>query len=307
VDEYIGILAVDVSQFSKHNSGQQTTIMPLLAEMIQQAARRAEVVQLWEDSTFLAPRGDGYLIGFHRDLLRRVVDRFFDALQTELRRNSARFRASDVAIRVRASLGLGPVPPFNPADSDSPAGEVMVNAARMVGAPQVRVILEKSDPAVTFVAVVLSRAVMEQVVAAGKTVRKPSEFVETTLRVSGKDYTDTGYLRVPAPSGELLRSGLLFEQDDVGAEPTVEEETLPGDRARNTATGPAENVVQARDVYGGVRSQSVSGNNNTLAGGDIEQSPHKQEFSGTFTTQGDSNFGHSSGRRFETSNDQAEQ
>jgi hypothetical protein len=307
VDDYLGILAVDVSRFSKHNSSQQATIMPSLSEIIQHAARRAQVVPMWEEATFCAPRGDGFLIGFRRNLLSHVVDKFFDALQTELRRRSARFRADGVVIRVRAGLGLGPVPSFNPDDSDSPSGDVVLDANRMVDAPQVRILLEKSDPDVTFVAVVLSRSVMEHVVAAGGTLRKPSEFVETTLRVPGKDYEDTGYLRVPAPSGSLLTAGLLFEQHELAPEAVAEENSAPEDQMRNSATGPVDNVLQARDVYGGIRSQSATGDNNTIAGRDIDQSSHKQEISGTFRTQGDTNFGSSSGRRSQASGDQAGQ
>lgn len=304
LDEYIGILVVDVRHYCDHNENQQKHIDTLLAEILQQAADRAGLPQLWRENEFLEPRGDGYLIGFDRGLLSAVVDRFFDALQIVLRRAAPQHRAAGLEVRLRASLDLGPVESFNALLSTSSTGEVMVNVSRMIDSREVRKLLDETDPAVTFVASVLSRSVMDYAIAAGKTVRRPSEFVDTRLHVEGKNYTETGYLRVPAPSGELLRSGLLFEEADVVPLPVPAPAAVPPTEVSNVVTGPAEKTFQARDVEGGIRDGSVrevsgglvvTGDGNTTAGRD--QLWHHQEFSGKFRTQGDGNFGLSSGSR----------
>lgn len=312
--EYTGILAVDVRSFSKHNNAQQKTIVELLPDVIKQATSRVGIAELWDEHVFRAFRGDGYLIGFHPDLASAVVDRFFDSLQNELRRRSGEFRAAEIELRLRTSVHLGPVQSFNALIEDSPSGKFMVDTGRMVDAEPVRALLDHSDPNVTFVASVLSRAVMEQVVEAGLTTRQPSEFVEAPLQVEAKEYSGTGYLRVPAPSGELLSLGLLRTQPEPESESTTAQRSDLGAPTSNTFSGSAENAMQAGTVHGGVHNNStrdvsggiaVSGSGSVNVGGDIDQSSGKQDFSGTFLTQGDSNFGPSSGRRIGTDNDQA--
>ncbi|GAA4855394.1 hypothetical protein [Saccharopolyspora rosea] len=308
IGEYQGMLAVDVRHFSRHDDVQQRMIAEeLLPDVLQRAASRAGFAELWHGRRFRAFRGDGYLLGFHPDLAAAVVDRFFDSLQAELRRRTGEFRSVGVELRLRASLHLGPVQSFNALLADSPSGKVMVDAGRMVDAEPVRSLLDRSDPDVTLVASVLSRAVMEHVVEAGQSTRRPSEFVEAPLRVEAKEYAGTGYLRVPAPSGELLSAGLLQSQ------PTSRDSASSGAPEAgvdagtfNALPGNAGVAVQAAHVEGGVQDNQVHGvSGGVVAGGNgsvsighgVDQSSHKQEFSGQFNTQGDSNFGPSSGRR----------
>ncbi|RKT87936.1 hypothetical protein SAMN05421805_101632 [Saccharopolyspora antimicrobica] len=305
VGDYIGILAVDVHGFSEHNTNQQQTIVQVLADVLQQAAIRTGLRDNW-DHHFRAYRGDGYLMGVRPELVAVVVDKFFDSLQAELRRRAPPLRTDDITLRLRASLHLGPVQAFDALLADSPTGRVMVNTNRMVDAKPVKALLDHSDPAVTHVASVISSSVMEDVVRAGHTTRKPTEYVQAPLEVEGKEYSGVGFLRVPAPSGELLRSGLLFGQPEPEPDDDAAAREAGGGQVQNAVDGPAENVVQAQQVRdftdNSARSSgiAVNGNNNTTAGGGIDQSQNKQEFSGRFYTQGDSNFGQSSGRRVAT-------
>lgn len=303
--DFVGVLAVDAHHFSQHNDKQQAVLVHLLPEILRHATTRAHLDALWEGRVFRAPRGDGHVLGFDPKLVGEVIDRFFDALQAELRQRADRHRAEGMSLRLRASLHLGPVQTFDALLTDSPGGEVMVDSNRMVDAESVRALLDRSDPDVTFVASVVSKAVMEQVILAGHTRRKPSEFVEAPLRVVAKDYSGTGYLRVPVPSGDLLRAGLVVaESKSIEA---AEEQAHPAmDSAHSNRTdGPTGNVVQAGGLDGdvtvvdeSVRSDiDVNGDDNASAGRDLHQTTTKQDFSGTFTTSGDSNFGPSSGRR----------
>ncbi|MFB9905515.1 hypothetical protein [Allokutzneria oryzae] len=314
--EIIGILAVDVRGFSKHNDVQQNIIAEVLPSTIESAARRVGAAELWHGSRFRAYRGDGYLIGFNPTLVGTVVDSFFDALQSELRQRAREPQLAGIDLRVRTSLNLGPVQAFDEILTDSPNGTVMVDTGRMVDSESVRALLDHSDPKVTFVASVLSRSVMDQVVRAGRTARQPSEFVEAPLEVEAKDYAGTGYLRVPVPSGDLLRSGLLWGQPEPGQDSAPEHKADVGPLTANTVMGNAEEAVQTRDVGGGIDASSaratsggiaVTGNRNVTAGGNIDRSSNKYEYSGTFTTRGDSNFGASSGRRVSGANDSAEE
>ncbi|EID56294.1 hypothetical protein [Saccharomonospora xinjiangensis] len=320
--DLIGILAVDVWRFSAHNDAQQKTILDLLPAVLRDSATKAGLRQLWDGHVFRAFRGDGYLFGVRPDLLGAVVDRYFDSLQNELRRRAAELRASGVQLRLRASLHLGPVESFDALVTDSPHGKTMIEAGRMVDSAPVRALLDHSDAEVTFVASVVSGAVMEHVVEAGKCLRKPSEFVRASLKVDAKEYEGTGYLRVPTPSGELLTSGLLAVQQRAEsaepAEPRGSARRTGGEASTsNTFDGIADTANQVRDVRGGfgngaVRGVSgsvvVTGNNNVAGNRDainvaaerdahVDRSTTTQEFSGAFLTQGDGNFGPNSGRR----------
>ncbi|MBE9375367.1 hypothetical protein IQ251_13015 [Saccharopolyspora sp. HNM0983] len=300
--QYSGVLAVDVRGFSKHHDAAQGTIVRTLPEVLNQAAVRANITDFLQENRFRAFRGDGYLIGIEPSSVRAVVDRYFDSLQAELRRRRTELQAVGVQMRMRASLHLGPLQAFDEHLADSPAGTVPVEAMRMIDAPQLRALLDRSDPEVTMVAVAVSDDVMKHVIRGGRTVRRATEFVAAPLRIAEKDFSGTGHLRVPTLSGDLLSSGLLGEAD----EPDPAEEPGPAETAQHSPTAPVTNFVggpvtnanQARDIEGGVHMPSVHAETGgTAAMGNIDQSTNKQENSGQFTTQGDANFGSSSGRR----------
>ncbi len=307
--EYLGVLVVDAERFGAHDDVQQKHLTDLLPQVLEKAAWRSGLEALWESRRFPASRGDGYLFGFAPRLLAGAVDAYLDALQLELRARARELRAEGMALRLRASVHVGPLQEFDRLLADSPAGKVMIDTHRAVDAPQVRALLEQSDPDVTFLGTVVSEAVMDHVVRAGHSVRRPSEFVAAPLEVAGKDYRGTGYLRVPVPSGDLLVHGLLRGQPEEHEEP-VDTYAAPQHGAVTNTTGAVDDgiVVQGGHVgsfeahstrAGGGASAvgTVTGDHNSVAGGDLDQSSGKQEFSGRFEMGGDGNFGASSGRR----------
>ncbi|WP_019819528.1 hypothetical protein [Saccharomonospora saliphila] len=305
--KHMGILAVDVRRFSRHTTAQQETIQRELPAVLEAAATRAQLAEAWRGHHFRAFRGDGYLIGVRPGLVAAVVDGFFDALQAELRRRTGELRASGIELRLRTSLHYGPVRAFDALLADSPAGRVLVNAGRMLDAEPVRRLLDRSDPEVTLVASVVSGTVMEDIIQAGRTRRRPSEFVDVPLRLEAKEYSGTGHLRVPAPSGDLLRSGLAPAEPDPTTSDEVETEDTDARPASvsNTVTGGASGVTQSETVHDGVRHQTVgnvsggsivaSGDRSVAARGDVTQTT--TEINGDVSPQGDANFGPASGRR----------
>lgn len=302
VGRYTGLLMVDVNRFdATHNSAQQHQIIQLLPVVLREAAEQARIPQLLQDNDFHAFRGDGYFIGFDPDLAAKVVDRYFDALQANLRSRTPSLRAKGIELRLRASLHVAPVHDYDRMIADSPTGSSANEAKRMVDANAVRALLQHSDPRVTLVATVVSSDAMKHVVEAGLTSRQPTEFVAAPMQVESKEFSGTGYLRVPVPSGDLLRHGLLHGQPVQGEPSTL------GNASRPVSSSElAEQAVQAekgadecRTAYTAAGGTSVvaSGDRSTAAYGNVDQSSHKQEFSGTFRTKGDANFGPSSGRR----------
>ncbi|MBA8823011.1 hypothetical protein FHX42_000340 [Saccharopolyspora lacisalsi] len=312
--EYLGVLVVDAEGFSAHDDVRQKRLAGLVPRVLEKAAARSGTEALWNGRRFPAHRGDGYLFGFDPGLLARVVDFYLDALQSELRSWGRSLRAEGMSLRLRASVHAGPLQDFDSLLADSPAGKVMIDTHRAVDAPQVRALLEESDPGVTFLGTVVSEEVMERVVRAGHSVRRPSEFVVAPLEVAGKDYRGTGYLRVPVPSGDLLVHGLLRGQPEEHEEP-VDTSAAPQHGTTTNTGGDVDggNVVQGghvgsfgdhgnRATHGSVAVGSATGPGTTV-GHTVDQSSGKQEFSGNFGMGGDGNFGPSAGRRVGTARD----
>ncbi|APU16372.1 MULTISPECIES: hypothetical protein [Actinoalloteichus] len=318
---YLGVMVIDTHRISAPDDVGQDRLTTLIPEIVSSAARRGGVERLLLNPPVGTPSGEGLLFGFDAELLPLAVDRLMDALQGELRTRARDLRADGITLRMRASLHLGPVPSFTSLFVDSPTGRVVIDSHRMVGAAEVRALLERSDPQATFLATVVSDAVMADVIQAGHTVRRPSEFVRTALSVAAEDFPCIGHLRVPVPSGELLTAGLLTPRQQASDAERPAPISTPGLGAAdarsgtgwtsNTTTtngGHQRLIAQSRDVghiedhstavEAGLSEVAVSGNNNNIAGRDLDQSTGRQDFSGTFDVGGDGSFGSHSGRRF---------
>ncbi|MEV0842072.1 hypothetical protein AB0I55_21230 [Actinocatenispora sera] len=296
--EHLGILVVDSRGFSKHSDRQQNHLAPLIPDVLERACHRANLPELWQRKSFPDGTGDGYMFGFPPELLPAVVHRYLEHLQAELGMAARSLRADRMSLRLRLSLHLGPVDLLDDPRLDSPVGSAMIGTHRLVDADPLRALLEHSDPDVTFLAAALSEPVMEAAVRSGRSGRHETEFAATEVRIDAKDYTGTAYLRVPAPSGDVLRYGLLGVQQrhrntepDPGATTAPEPPAIRFDTVDRGATA----VGQTGDV-------GMLGSNNTMAR-DIDQSTHTSTVHGNHyqahdMSVGDTNVGRRAGRRY---------
>ncbi|GIE27436.1 hypothetical protein Ait01nite_004810 [Actinoplanes italicus] len=245
------ILVVDAEKFSRHDDRQQDELARLIPEVLEDACHRCGLEELWEQRMFPDSTGDGYLIGFPPAFLTRLIDRYFDSLQKVLAEKADRLRARQMRLRMRLSVHLGPARVLD--GVDSPVGTAMITTHRLVDAGPLRVLLDRSDPDATLLAVALSERVMTDVVTAGHTRRlKSSQFVECPLEIAGKAFKTTAFLHVPVVSGELLRTGLIgaFPQEPIAVQPS------PGERRK----APRPGVVAGRDVDQSSHTTNVQGN-----------------------------------------------
>jgi hypothetical protein len=202
------ILVVDAEKFSRHDDPQQDQLARLIPEVLEDAFHRCGLEELWDQRMFPDSTGDGFIIGFPPRFLARLIDRYFDSLQKVLAEKADRLRSRQMRLRLRLSVHLGPARVQD--GVDSPVGTAMIATHRLVDAGPLRVLLDRSDPEVTLLAVAVSDRIMTDVVTAGHTRRlKASQFVECPVELAGKGFKATAFLHVPAVSGELLRTGLL--------------------------------------------------------------------------------------------------
>lgn len=277
--EPVGVLVVDTKGFSGHSDPQQQKLQALIPDVLERAAKKCGLQDMWMSHMFPDSTGDGFIIGFHLSFLPRLVDDYLDALQAELRGQADYLRSGRMSMRLRVSLNYGSLPRVADARLDSPVGITMIDTHRLVDGKAVRALLSESDPEVTFVAAVLSDRVYQDVVMARRTRLEPSEFAKTTIDIPEKNFRQDAWLRVPTPSGNVLRYGL------VGATKLAEKKEVPAPktppRKEGNARSKGDGIVAGRDV-----DQSVG---KTTIGGD--------QYNTSGSPQGDINVGPKSGRR----------
>jgi hypothetical protein len=242
---YRALLVVDAKSFGSNSDAAQNELAALIPDALAQAFERAGLKEVWDNALFPHGTGDGFGIGFDPRFLPAVVSKVFDQLEAVLAERDARLRANSrhVRLRMRASLNVGPMRAADPATSSAVAvGSAVITTHRLLDSAPVREVLSSSDPDQTFLAVVLSQRIFEDVLAAEYATLPKTRVVPTDVEV--KEYRGTVYLYVPNPSGELLRRGIGggYEEKLAAATDVVEE------------AGSTTNVISG-GVHGGTTIQ----------------------------------------------------
>ncbi|PRY44574.1 hypothetical protein [Umezawaea tangerina] len=252
---YRAVLIVDTKDFGSNSSRVQAEMADTIYDVLSRAFERAGLAQVLAEALFPHNTGDGYGLGFDPRHLPAVVTRLFDALQDELADRDKRMRATGRpgTLRMRASLNVGPVRP-EPDRRAAVVGSTVITAYRLLDSAPVRDVLTQSDPTQTFVSVVLSQRVFEDVLATEYATLPATSVVPTTVQV--KEFTGTVYLYVPKPSGDLLRTGIGtaadYRSDLADAKPTREQPTYGN--TTNIMTGThSGTAIQVGHVHGNIR------------------------------------------------------
>lgn len=206
---YRAVLVADAKGFGGNSDADQGLLADTIPDVVELAFQRTQLGHVWREALFPHITGDGLGIGFETRHLPAVVSRFFDTLQQVLAERDVRLRAHGrrLRLRMRASLNVGPVGEPAPGTSSAVAlGRAFVTTHRLLDSPAVRDVLTRSDPDHTFLSVIVSQRVFDDVVVAGYADVPFSRFVPRQVEV--KEFGGTVYLYVPEPSGELLRHGL---------------------------------------------------------------------------------------------------
>jgi hypothetical protein len=240
---YRAVLAVDVKNFSGVKAVDHHELTEAIPEVLKRAFERAGYARVWEEKRFPAGRGDGYVVGFRPEVLPILLGPVVDALQDELAFYH-RMRAGGPGFRMRVSIGVGPLTDSDEGRLGDGSGAAMIETHRLLDCQPVRDLLENSDPEVTFIAVVISGRVYEDVVAAGYATKAPSEFLEVPVEV--KSYRGTAFLHVPRMSGKLLNRA---EETADPEPPTAVEQAGGRSSVRNSIVGQVSGtVLQSGDL-----------------------------------------------------------
>ncbi|MFC0435607.1 hypothetical protein [Kutzneria buriramensis] len=237
---YCAILVVDVKDFSGRRGRDHAALTDAIPGILRQAFQRAGLAEMWSEAVFGRSTGDGYAMGLRSALLPFLINPFLPALQEEIAyRNGV--DAQSQPLRMRVTIHVGPVTSTGADLLSEGSGEARVVAHRLIDAPAVRDLLSRCGP-VTCVAAIVSARAYEDAVVSGYAADDPSLYVPAPVEV--KSFQGTAYLRVPAPSGDLLASGFRV----AGPEPDI------------TASVPPAAEVPGSFRVGGVGD--ISGSNN---------------------------------------------
>jgi hypothetical protein len=244
---YRAVLAVDVKNFSGVIAVDHHRLTENIPLVLERAFQRAGYAPEWAARRFPAGRGDGYVVGFRPEVLPVLLGPVVDALQEELAYHHT-MRVGGPSFRMRVSIGVGPLTDSDEQRLGDGSGAAMIETHRLLDCDPVRTLLEDSDPDVTFIAVVISGRVYEDVVASGYASKAPSEFIAVPVTV--KSYQGTAFLHVPRMSGKLLARGLDTEEPIREESEPVREEPAGGSVTNTVAGQVSGTVVQSRDIHG---------------------------------------------------------
>jgi hypothetical protein len=197
---YRAVLAVDAERSTDLTSAQMAQVSEDIVRVLEAAFVRAGLADDWKERRFQiqAHRGDGYVVGLLPERLPRLLHPFLRELQEELRRRDRRRLSGQGRLRLRASVHVGPLP--DAGGWTDGVGKPMADTHRLLDSEEVRQMLRETYREVTFLAVIVSCRVFEDVVQAGFTDLHPDEFREIIAAVPTKRFAEKAYLYLPQHS-----------------------------------------------------------------------------------------------------------
>lgn len=226
---YRAMLAVDVKDFSRRPGRYHHRMTERIPDILGAAFNRAGLGREWaKGRRFPRSDGDGYIAGFRPRVLPFLLSPLLAALETELAALT-----SDATlvppVRMRVSVAVGPVTDTGGGTIAGGSGTDRVVLHRLLDSTLVRQLLERSGPG-THVAAIVSRRAFEDAVLTGYTAEDGGYYVPAP--VAEKSYEGEAYLRVPNPTGGLLREGFLPDAAAAPSEPRARAGELPQERSR---------------------------------------------------------------------------
>jgi hypothetical protein len=139
-----------------------------------------------------------------------LIHPFGQMLQDVLAENAPRLRTNGLRLRLRVALHVGLV------DDERPIAAGISTATndvhRLLECPPLKAALADSDPDVTFAAMVVSAEMFNVYVRGGHTELRASQFTE--VRAAVKQFNQTAYLHVPAPSRRPPADGSAADEPE---------------------------------------------------------------------------------------------
>ncbi|MFD7662705.1 hypothetical protein [Streptomyces sp. NPDC059788] len=235
IPDYQALVVFDMKGYSKVPSPYMETTRDELDNMLATAFVESGLGEEWKHCAYWNDRGDGCILAMPVRRMWRLVEPLPEILDSVLARYDRERFASVPEIRVRMSVHLGPV-------SEKYRGDPINDACRLIDSDAARDAVAKAEQLGSYVALVISEAVFQAVVRAGRTTRLTElDFLSTRAEVKDK-YSEPAWVHVPR------RSLSAFDAPATsGAQPTQEATGTPG--VPPAAPAPRTNTIDTVNNY----------------------------------------------------------
>ncbi|MGW9346895.1 hypothetical protein [Nocardiopsis flavescens] len=196
------VLALDAEGYSRTSSRHQRILNTAVREVLEEAFGRCGLADLWRTCAFPQHTGDGYVVGAPSEYLPLLVHPLMDELQGVLADTQPHLAFEDrgLRLRLRAAVGLGPLPDSGGAEPGDGVGTAMTETHRLLDAAPLKEALAAADPEITLLVVGLTGRAHEDAVLGGYTALTPRAFRPVEVSHPAKGYRAPGHLYVPRPS-----------------------------------------------------------------------------------------------------------
>ncbi|WP_017624436.1 hypothetical protein [Nocardiopsis chromatogenes] len=232
---YRAVLAVDAEKFSRTSSMNQRLLNNSIQDALETAFRDCGLAGLWENASFPQHTGDGYVVGVDPEHLALLINPLMGELQEVLADMQPILAYEDrtLSLRLRAAIGLGPLPDSGGEERGDGIGSAMTETHRILDSAPLRRALKAGNPDVTYLVAGLSSRVYEDAVLGGYVALNPALFQPADGSIPDKEFQAEVYVYTPRPSS-------------VGRA-----DSDAGDPARTVGGTGAETGAGAEDVEGG--------------------------------------------------------
>jgi hypothetical protein len=265
---YRSLLAVDVKDFSGFESAAHAEVTARITPIVEAAFRRCRLDDVWDAVSWHRVIGDAHVAAYPSAALPLLVHPLLAALQAQLEHENrnAPVGRPPRALRMRASIHVGPItdPADDPATDGSGTSRVEVH--RLLDSSEVKQVLARAGDATSVAAIVSERAFGDAVVG-GYCALTTDRF--TPVDVVVKNYRERAWLAVPVVSGGLFAHGVrpLTADDPAADEAAIEGRARPGG---SRTTPPHDGAMTGIGSVGGDATNTFVGNSGrvTITGGD---------------------------------------
>ncbi|SIO85575.1 hypothetical protein [Nocardiopsis sp. JB363] len=199
---YRAVMAVDAEKYSRFPSRHQQLLNGMVWSVLREGFVRSGLVDLWDAASFPQHTGDGYVVGVPTEHLPALIHPLLGRMQEVLAEAQPTLTQVDrnLRLRMRLSLGLGPLPDSGGVEYGDGVGSAMNETHRLLDAPALRRALDEADPDITLLVAALTDRVHTDAVLGGYTALAPGHFREIEVDLRAKDYKARGHLHIPQPS-----------------------------------------------------------------------------------------------------------
>ncbi|WP_420158858.1 hypothetical protein [Nocardiopsis sp. CNT-189] len=202
---YRAVLAVDAEEYSLASSYNQRILHNTVRDALEQAFADSGLEEVWRTASFPRSTGDGYAVGVGPEYLPLLLHPLLGEVQEVLgdMQPGLAFEDRSLRLRLRAAVGLGPLPDTGGEERGDGVGSAMAETRRLLDSPALKRALAESDPDITFLAAGLTARVHQDAVLGGYVGLNPRRFHRAPAALppaGGGGSPGDAYLYIPQPS-----------------------------------------------------------------------------------------------------------